>query len=183
MLAASIRDVLGEVGAKGIGITSLRRGAPELETMHSALRSLYASGAAIDWQTFFGPGSYTALPKYPWQLASPWDEGEHIERRRVEYHRHPMISDVETSTPRRFLSELSFGSLPFLEDHHVAGAVIFPGRGLCRARSRGAGRAHRQPVLLHRGSRIQGRAAARGRQPRTRGRDDSTRLRGVFDSS
>ena len=129
VLASSIRDVLGEVGAKGIGIASLRRGAEELETMHSALRSLYASGAAIDWQTFFGPGAYTALPKYPWQLASPWDEGEHIERRRVEYHRHPMISDVEPSTPRRFLSELSFGSLPFLEDHHVAGAVIFPGAG------------------------------------------------------
>jgi acyl transferase domain-containing protein/Zn-dependent alcohol dehydrogenase/NADP-dependent 3-hydroxy acid dehydrogenase YdfG len=129
VLASSIRDVLGEVGAKGIGITSLRRGAPELETMQSTLRSLYASGAAIDWQTFFGPGAYTALPKYPWQLASLWDEGEHIERRRVEYHRHPMISDVESSTPRRFLSELSFGSLPFLEDHHVAGAVIFPGAG------------------------------------------------------
>ena len=129
VLASSIRDVLGEVGAKGIGITSLRRGAPELETMQSSLRSLYASGAAIDWQTFFGPGAYTALPKYPWQLASLWDEGEHIERRRVKYHRHPMISDVESSTPRRFLSELSFGSLPFLEDHHVAGAVIFPGAG------------------------------------------------------
>ena len=129
VLASSIRDVLGEVGAKGIGITSLRRGAPELETMQSTLRSLYASGAAIDWQTFFGPGAYTALPKYPWQLASLWDEGDHIERRRVEYHRHPMISDVESSTPRRFLSELSFGSMPFLEDHHVAGAVIFPGAG------------------------------------------------------
>ena len=129
MLASSIRDVLGEVGAKGIGITSLRRGAPELETMQSTLRSLYAGGAVIDWQTFFGPGAYTALPKYPWQLASLWDEGDHIERRRVEYHRHPMISDVESSTPRRFLSELSFGSMPFLEDHHVAGAVIFPGAG------------------------------------------------------
>jgi acyl transferase domain-containing protein/NADPH:quinone reductase-like Zn-dependent oxidoreductase/NAD(P)-dependent dehydrogenase (short-subunit alcohol dehydrogenase family) len=129
VLVSSIRDVLGEVGAKGVGITSLRRGAEELETMHSALRSLYASGAAIDWQTFFGPGAYTALPKYPWQLASLWDEGDHIERRRVEYRRHPMITDVESSTPRRFLSELSFGSLPFLEDHHVAGAVIFPGAG------------------------------------------------------
>ncbi len=129
VLASSIRDVLGEVGAKGIGITSLQRGAEELETMHSALHSLYASGAAIDWQTFFGPGAYTTLPKYPWQLASLWDEGEHIERRRVEYHRHPMISDIESTTPRRFLSELSFGSLPFLEDHHVAGAVIFPGAG------------------------------------------------------
>jgi acyl transferase domain-containing protein/threonine dehydrogenase-like Zn-dependent dehydrogenase len=129
VLAASIRDVLGEVGAKGIGIASLRRGAAELETMHSALRSLYAGGAAIDWKTFFGPGVYTALPKYPWQQTSLWDESDHVQRRRVAYQRHPMISDVETSSPRRFISELSFGSLPFLEDHHVAGAVIFPGAG------------------------------------------------------
>jgi acyl transferase domain-containing protein/NADPH:quinone reductase-like Zn-dependent oxidoreductase len=129
VLATSIRDVLGEVGAKGIGIASMRRGAPEIDTMHSALRSLYAGGAAIDWKTFFGPGSYTTLPKYPWQHASLWDESDHTQRRRVEYQRHPMISDVETSSPRRFISELSFGSLPYLEDHHVAGAVIFPGAG------------------------------------------------------
>jgi acyl transferase domain-containing protein/threonine dehydrogenase-like Zn-dependent dehydrogenase/NAD(P)-dependent dehydrogenase (short-subunit alcohol dehydrogenase family) len=129
VLSASIRDVLGEVGAKGVGIASLRRGAPELETMHSALRSLYAGGAAIDWNAFFGPGAYTALPKYPWQQASLWDESDHIQQRRVAYQRHPMISDVGTGSPRRFISELTFGSLPFLEDHQVAGAVIFPGAG------------------------------------------------------
>jgi acyl transferase domain-containing protein/threonine dehydrogenase-like Zn-dependent dehydrogenase/acyl carrier protein len=129
VLGSSIRDVLGEVGAKGIGIASLRRGAQELETMHSALRSLYAGGAAIDWKTFYGPGVYTPLPSYPWQHTNLWDESDHIQHRRVAYERHPMISDVESSSPRRFISELSFGALPFLEDHHVAGAVIFPGAG------------------------------------------------------
>jgi acyl transferase domain-containing protein/NAD(P)-dependent dehydrogenase (short-subunit alcohol dehydrogenase family)/acyl carrier protein len=129
VLAASIREVLGEVGAKGVGIASLRRGAPELATMHAALRTLYAAGTAIDWKTFFGPGSYAALPKYPWQKSSPWDEGERTYRRRVQHDRHPMIFDVEPGSPRCFLSELSFGSLPFLEDHHVAGTVLFPGAG------------------------------------------------------
>ena len=39
VLAASIRDVVGDVGAKAVGIASLTKGAPELATMHTALRS------------------------------------------------------------------------------------------------------------------------------------------------
>ena len=40
-----------------------------------------------------------------------------------------MIFEVESGSPRRFISDLSFAGLPFLEDHHVAGAVLFPGAG------------------------------------------------------
>jgi mycocerosic acid synthase len=129
VLAASIRDVLGEVGAKGVGVPSMKRGAPEFETMQAALRSLYAAGATIDWEMFFGPGTYTALPRYPWQYTPLWEESERASRRRAQHDRHPMISDVEPGSPRRFISDLSFGSLPFLEDHHVAGTVLFPGAG------------------------------------------------------
>ena len=129
VLAASIRDVVGEVGAKAVGIASLTKSAPELATMHAALRSLYAAGAPIDWETFFGPGAYTPVPKYPWQQASVWEENDHLSRTRVAHDRHPMIFEVQSGSPRRFVSDLSFASLPFLEDHHVAGAVLFPGAG------------------------------------------------------
>ena len=129
VLAASIRDVVGDVGAKAVGIASLTKGAPELATMHTALRSLYTAGAAIDWETFFGPGAYTPVPKYPWQQASLWEESDRATRGRVAHERHPMIFEVESGSPRRFISDLSFAGLPFLEDHHVAGAVLFPGAG------------------------------------------------------
>ena len=129
VLAASIRDVLGEVGAKGVSVASLKRGDPESETMQAALRSLYAAGATIDWETVLDPGTGTALPTYPWQNTSLWEETERAYRRRVQHDRHPMVSEVEPGPPRRFVADLSFGSLPFLEDHHVAGTVLFPGAG------------------------------------------------------
>ncbi|MBS1693354.1 MAG: type I polyketide synthase [Actinobacteria bacterium] len=129
VLGAAIRDVLGEVGAKGVRIASLTRGAPESATMRSAFGALYAVGAPIDWEAYFGPGSYVPLPKYPWQNTCLWEENERARLARVQSDRHPMVADVEPGAPRRLISDLSFGAMPYLEDHHAAGTVLFPGSG------------------------------------------------------
>jgi acyl transferase domain-containing protein/NADP-dependent 3-hydroxy acid dehydrogenase YdfG/acyl carrier protein len=129
VLAASISDVLGGLGAKGVTIASLIRRESELATMQAALASLYKAGSAVDWKTYFGPGSYTSVPTYPWQASAPWDEPEHSHRQRVRYERHPMVYDSDPGPPHRFVSELSFGALPYLEDHEAAGAVLFPAAG------------------------------------------------------
>jgi len=129
VLGSAIRDILGETRAKGVRIASLARGADETETMHAALRSLYSAGAPIDWETLFGAGAYTPLPKYPWQQTMLWEESERSYRYRVQHDRHPMIADVQPGLPRRFISDLSFAALPFLEDHEVAGSVLFPAAG------------------------------------------------------
>ena len=98
-------------------------------SMQKALRSLYAAGARIDWQTYFGTGRYTPLPSYPWQKVHHWDESDRSQRSRVQYERHPMVVDDEPGPPRRWIADLSFASLPYLEDHHVADTVIFPAAG------------------------------------------------------
>lgn len=129
VLAGSIRDVLGRAGVRGVTIASMTRGAPELRSMRAALQALYAAGAGIDWATFFGPGAYTPLPKYPWQQAVLWAESDRSSRRRVQHDRHPMIADIVAGAPPRFVADLSFAALPFLEDHSVAGLVLFPAAG------------------------------------------------------
>lgn len=129
VLAPAIRDVFGAVGVSGVTVPSLIRGAAETESMRASLRALYAAGARIDWATFFGPGRYTPVPKYPWQQTVSWSESDRSARRRVQHDRHPMICDIEAGVPPRFVAELSFAALPYLEDHIVAGAVLFPAAG------------------------------------------------------
>ena len=130
VLAPSIRDVLGEKGTRGVTISSLRRNAPEVDSMAAALRSVYTAGANVDWHTYFGPGRYTTLPSYPWQRQHLWEEGTRSNLRRVSHDRHPMRAACGDLPAGHFASELSFAEHPFLEDHHVAGAVLFPGAGI-----------------------------------------------------
>lgn len=129
VLAASIADTLGDLGVQGATVTSLRRGAHEPESMSAALRSVYLAGARIDWATYFGPGSFTPVPKYPWQRERFWEESTESRRRRLGHERHPMVFGVQHGSPKRLDAEASFAALPYLEDHHVAGAVLFPGAG------------------------------------------------------
>ncbi|CAN5469729.1 type I polyketide synthase [soil metagenome] len=129
VLATSIRDVLGAAGTKGVNVASLIRGKDEPDSMRAALRSLFAAGARIDWQTYFGPGRYTELPKYPWRNEVLWEETTRSMQRRMVHPRHPMILDREPGAPELHIAEASFASLPYLEDHNVAGTVLFPGAG------------------------------------------------------
>jgi acyl transferase domain-containing protein/acyl carrier protein len=129
VLASSIRDGLGHAGVTGVAVASLTRGAPEAASLRKALRALYTAGARIDWAAFFGPGAYTPVPKYPWQQAVVWAESERSARRRVRHDQHPMIREVGDGAPPRLVADLSFGALPYLEDHAVAGMVLFPAAG------------------------------------------------------
>ncbi|KAA8969659.1 type I polyketide synthase [Mycobacterium sp.] len=129
VLAGSIRDGLSHVGVAGVTVASLTRGTPEGASLRTALRALYTAGARIDWAAFFGPGAYTPVPKYPWQQAVSWAENERSARRRVHHDHHPMVREVGDGPPPRLVADISFGALPYLEDHVVAGAVLFPAAG------------------------------------------------------
>ncbi len=127
VLAANIRDLLRGSDVTGSTVASLTRGAAELPSLRRAVRALYGAGARIDWATFFGAGSYTAIPKYPWQQDTSWAESDRSARRRVQHDRHPMI--CEAAAPHRLMADVSIGALPFLEDHVIDDAVLFPAAG------------------------------------------------------
>ncbi|WP_343710097.1 type I polyketide synthase, partial [Mycobacterium sp.] len=129
VLATSIRELLGQAGVKGVTVPSLIRGKPERASLRTTVRALYAAGAGLDRIAYFGAGPYTPIPKYPWQQAILWSESDRSARRRVRSDHHPMISETGSGGPARFVADVSFAALPFLEDHGVAGATLFPAAG------------------------------------------------------
>ncbi|MBU3068122.1 SDR family NAD(P)-dependent oxidoreductase [Nocardia sp. NEAU-G5] len=115
----------------GAAIASLRAKHPESETMSTALARLVAEGVRPDWQRYFsGTGARRVpLPTYPFQGTRYWPETSTESRRALDAG-HPMLtSSVELAHDNGVLltARISATSPPWLADHVLAGAVVFPG--------------------------------------------------------
>ncbi len=123
-----------QCGAGGPGwVGSLRKGRDDWGELFRALGTLYVHGAAVDWTSF--EKGYTrrrvALPTYPfqrqryWSAPSPAVSSAAAHRDRL----HPLLA-VELRSPqltgRVFETEIGADTHPFLADHRVFGAVVFP---------------------------------------------------------
>ncbi|MFE9680727.1 SDR family NAD(P)-dependent oxidoreductase [Streptomyces sp. NPDC006285] len=109
---------------------TLRRERSEATTLLSAVGQLHVSGASPDWSAVFaGRGARRVdLPTYAFQRQSFWLESG----RGAEESGHPLLDGVVAvaGADQVVLSgRLSVGSQPWLADHVVAEAVVFPGAG------------------------------------------------------
>ncbi len=75
-LEVSPHPVLLPAIERGVGISSLRRGADERSTLLESLGALYAEGRPIAFERLYPAGSRCAvLPTYPWQRERFWSVG------------------------------------------------------------------------------------------------------------
>jgi acyl transferase domain-containing protein/surfactin synthase thioesterase subunit/NADPH-dependent curcumin reductase CurA/NADP-dependent 3-hydroxy acid dehydrogenase YdfG len=114
-------------------LPSMRR-EQEAETLAILLGAAHAATvAAVDLNSFNGGnGSLVHLPPYAFQRQHHWFEIPNTKRRRVEGSVHPLIDDItRLSDDNRgmFTLRLSTGANPFLTDHQVDGAIVFPASG------------------------------------------------------
>ncbi len=130
VLGVSIAECLREHDRTGVVIPSLRRREPENATLLGAVGRLYTLGATIDWRGVTRcEGTFVKLPTYPWQRERHWHEPDSIRRDRLGEVVHPLLGMRSESAEPRWLVEFDLASLPFLSDHRVQGATIFPAAG------------------------------------------------------
>ncbi len=117
-------------------VGSLRKGRDDWEELLTALGTLYVNGAGVDWAGFDKdyPRRKLALPTYPFQRQRFWSQprtapasvpsacdGVHpLLSRRV---RSPQLTAIVYET------EIGTDTHPFLADHRVFGAMVFPAAG------------------------------------------------------
>lgn len=127
VLATSLRELFRSHNVTAESIGTLNRKVPEHESLAQMVGRLYTLGVDPDWQYYYGKGRTVALPHYPWQRQHHWQETLASERNRLPHHGHPLVTS-ETDD-KRWRVALNAASVPFLNDHRVAGTVLFPGAG------------------------------------------------------
>jgi NADPH:quinone reductase-like Zn-dependent oxidoreductase/malonyl CoA-acyl carrier protein transacylase len=114
----------------------LRKNRPEATTVLSAVGALHASGRQIDWPAVFARGNprRVELPTYAFQRKRYWssDVGGSSDpvAAGLNSAEHPLLGAVITladSGGAVLTGRLSLSNQPWLADHAVFGAVVFPG--------------------------------------------------------
>jgi len=114
-----------------ITIPSMRRGEDEVNTLQTALGTLYCNGYEIDWARLIPPGRCTSLPGYPWQRERFWPKEAELETsQRIAQPSERLLSiHIESAQPENthiWQSTLSLEIFPYLGDHRVGDTVLLP---------------------------------------------------------
>ncbi|QDP80092.1 SDR family NAD(P)-dependent oxidoreductase [Nocardia otitidiscaviarum] len=135
--AASVHLEIGPDAAlvphvPGTAIPSLHRKQGDTAAITAALARLVAGGIDPDWHGYFaGTGAHRIpLPTYAFQHARYWPDATAAPNR--DGSDHPLLTasvELAHTTGVVLTGRLSLASHPWLADHNVAGAVVFPGTG------------------------------------------------------
>ncbi|MEV5655546.1 SDR family NAD(P)-dependent oxidoreductase [Streptomyces sp. NPDC052291] len=130
----AILTALGTASATGEDtafVPLVRKNRPESESLVGGLGRLYADGVRVDWEAFFaGTGAARVdLPTYPFQRTRFWLDAV---KPGSTPHPHPLLGSVVTladSGGAVLSGRLAVAAQPWLADHVVRDAVLFPGAG------------------------------------------------------
>ena len=133
--------------AAAVAVAPLRDGRSEEEGVLIALASLYVDGAGVDWAGWFaGAEARTVdLPTYPFQRARYWPRagrtGGDVRGAGLASVAHPLLGavvELAESGETVLTGRLSSAEEPWLGEHVIGGAVVFPGTGFLELALRAA---------------------------------------------
>lgn len=130
ILASYVRDVLREVGTRGIVIETLSEsdGQSAFDPIERAASKVALAGGKIEMQRFFGPAPASAivLPLYPWQHAqfkvAPTDETATT----LLPHAHPLLGAGHRKDSLEWYSTVDPALYPWIADHKVGDVPVLP---------------------------------------------------------
>lgn len=134
VLAGAVREIARAAGKAAEVVSTLRRDQPEGPAVMRAIGELFVRGVTPRWATLRGgEGRRVALPHYPFQRIRLWRESETARRERIGCAAPVFLQErAATATPTWSVA-LNDQMFPFVPDHRVAGAAVFPGAGYLAA--------------------------------------------------
>lgn len=131
VLQSYLKDCLKAADTKGIVIPTLIRGKDSANQVMSSVAQAIMSGADFDQKHWFPvTGRFVELPNYAWQREKLWhtvtsESHGLLMREKI----HPLLGYKLKQHDNRWENQLDIQLLPYLADHNVGGAVVFPGAG------------------------------------------------------
>ena len=161
-----LNENLRAAGSKGRAFATLRReGGGSVARVWEAIGAAHVHGAPLNFSRLYpGRARPLSLPAYPWQKESFWyrstDEVLGAQGERLD---HPLLGFPVRNAPGEWRCHIDSERFPWLADHVVGGAVVFPAAAfiemaLAASRLRFPAQRHaiedleiRTPVLLEAG--------------------------------
>lgn len=138
VVSPAIDQTIAHHRRPGRTVAALRRDAPELLTLQHAVGEMYAAGCAVEWKSVYTSAPAVPLPTYPWQHERHWLETSLPQRRGAgrapgRGYDHPMLGEHVQSAVHSGVHlwerPLGLRTHPYLADHRVSRAVVFPAAG------------------------------------------------------
>ncbi|MGW7104497.1 SDR family NAD(P)-dependent oxidoreductase, partial [Streptomyces sp. NPDC054883] len=123
---------------RAVLVPALRKNRPEPETLIAALSLLHVDGVRVDWEAFYaGTGARRVdLPTYPFQRNRYWLDAVrpagHAPAAGLSAPQHPLLGAVVSLADSGgvvLTGRLAVAAEPWLADHVVRDAILFPGAG------------------------------------------------------
>lgn len=124
-----VRSIV-ESASEKTALYSLRRNQPELAQLLETVGQLYSLGYPLVWERLYPQRRpFVRLPGYPWQRSRHWRESEERAQARRQPSLHPLLGRRLPQPRPAWQSEIDPERLPYLKDHRMRGAAIFPASG------------------------------------------------------
>jgi acyl transferase domain-containing protein/acyl carrier protein len=128
VLSGAVRETIAAKRGEAIAMPTLRRGEDERQMMLDALARLYRNGVDPDWRALYQrPSPPLRLPAYPWQRQRFWSEAQDTQQVLRGAPPHPLLGDRDPGPTPRWSGRIDMRAVPWLADHRVLGATVFPG--------------------------------------------------------
>lgn len=129
ILQRYVRDTLTGMRVKGRVLPTLRKNADGMERVVEAAMRVHLLADNQGWNIFFpSPGREVSLPNYPWQHERHWYDSTSESLKAIERRReHPLLGWPLPGQDTVWENVLDPTVLPWLGEHKVGGAVVFPG--------------------------------------------------------
>ena len=131
VLQSYLNDSLKSADKLGTVIPTVTRNNGSIDQLMNSIALTLLSGAAFNHSHWFPKaGHFVNLPNYPWQREKLWhpvtsESYGLLARKKI----HPLLGYPIPQHELLWENQLDTQIQPFLNDHNVGGAVVFPGAG------------------------------------------------------
>jgi phthiocerol/phenolphthiocerol synthesis type-I polyketide synthase C len=131
VLGRYVQDCLTDANVHGRVIATGMRGDDSPLRIDSAASQALIAGATVDWRRLLPwRGRHVQLPNYPWQREPYWHPTTSSALGLIARHsEHPLLGRALNQCELTWDNELDTRAFPWLADHVVGGATVFPGTG------------------------------------------------------
>lgn len=131
VLSYYLKEALNHAGVEGTTIATLARENDSYSQLEASVAQTLVAGIDAGLSRWFPDrGNFVKLPNYPWQREKFWLPSTSESCGILSRHKiHPLLGYALPQHNETWENQLDTQLYPYLADHNVGGAIVFPGAG------------------------------------------------------